>query len=156
MMNLNARVRNQVGVAFVLAVAAVLAASSAAMADGKKARVTVEATGLRSAKGVVRCALFASAQGFPTDGERAVRTTAPSIANGRATCTFEDVKPGTYAVVYLHDENNNGKMDTDVIGRPTEGRGASNDARGTLGPPKFDDAKFKHDGETTLRLKTEY
>jgi uncharacterized protein (DUF2141 family) len=42
----------------------------------------------------------------------------------------------------LHDENRNNEMDTNFLGIPIEGFGASNDARGFLSPPKYDDAKF--------------
>ena len=120
-------------------------------------RITVETNGLRNAKGVVRCSLWASANGFPKDPARAlVNVVAPAIANGRAVCVFDNIKPGTYAVGYIHDENNNGKMDTNFLGVPTEGYGASNDARGSMSPPKFDDAKFNHAGQTDLHLKTEY
>lgn len=120
-------------------------------------RITVEVNGLRNAKGVVRCSLFASANGFPSKPALSLMTiVAPPIANGHTTCTFDNVKPGTYAVGFLHDENNNGKMDSNFIGMPTEGYGASNNARGTMGPPKFDDAKFNHESQTTLRLTTAY
>lgn len=137
---------------FVLAVSAT--ASADPMPDG---RVMVDIYGLRNAKGVVRCSLFASDNGFPDKPERALKqTTAPVIVDGRAACAFDDVKPGTYAVGFLHDENGNGKMDTNFLGMPKEGYGASRDARGKMGPPKFADAKFEHTGKTSLRLKTEY
>jgi uncharacterized protein (DUF2141 family) len=134
---------------------------STALADEAPApatpRIVVEIGALRNAKGVVRCNLFASPDGFPKQPEKALMSAkAPSIANGRAVCTFENVKPGTYAVGYLHDENSNGKMDTNFLGIPTEGYGASNNARGSMGPPKWQDAKFTHDVQTTLRLRTEY
>jgi len=37
----------------------------------------------------------------------------------------------------VHDENSNGKMDTNFIGMPREGVGASNNAKGHMGPLKF-------------------
>lgn len=143
---------------FALSAAGVVVSGSNVLADDSPIpRITVEIDGLRNAKGVVRCSVFASADGFPSNPSRAAaRAVAPSIANGHATCTFDNVKPGTYAVGFLHDENANGKMDTNFFGAPTEGYGASNNARGSMGPPKFDDAKFVHKGLTTLRLKTEY
>jgi len=52
----------------------------------------------------------------------------------------------TVAVSVFHDENGNGKLDRNFIGMPKEGVGASNDAVGTLGPPKFDDARFSYKG----------
>ena len=34
-------------------------------------------------------------------------------------------------------------MDTNFLGMPKEGVGASNDAKGFMGPPKYQDAKFR-------------
>jgi len=39
------------------------------------------------------------------------------IEHGSATVTVSDLEPGTYAVVVLHDENQNGKMDKTLLGR---------------------------------------
>jgi len=47
-----------------------------------------------------------------------------------------------YAVSVFHDENYNGKLDTNLLGIPREGVGASNDARGNFRPPKFGAAAF--------------
>ena len=41
-----------------------------------------------------------------------------------------------------HDENGNGKLDTNFLGIPSEGVAASNDAKGTMGPPSYEKAKF--------------
>lgn len=40
-------------------------------------------------------------------------------------CSFpiENIKPGKYAVRYFHDENLNDVMDTNLLGKPTEGYG---------------------------------
>ncbi len=46
----------------------------------------------------------------------------------------------------MHDENGNGKLDKNFIGMPTEGYGASRAARGTMGPPKWEDAVFQFAG----------
>jgi uncharacterized protein (DUF2141 family) len=54
-----------------------------------------------------------------------------------------------------HDKNDNGKLDTDALGFPTEGFGFSNDARGTTGPPPFAKAAFDLGNETksvTIKL----
>jgi uncharacterized protein (DUF2141 family) len=53
------------------------------------------------------------------------------------------VPPGAYAIMLIDDENNNGKLDTNFLGIPSEGCGASNGAAGgPFGGPKWDDAKF--------------
>ena len=43
-------------------------------------------------------------------------------------------------------ENSNGKLDTSFMGIPHEGVGASNNAKGHFGPPKFDAAAFHFSG----------
>jgi uncharacterized protein (DUF2141 family) len=37
--------------------------------------------------------------------------------NGTVTTTFIDLAPGAYAVSTLHDENRNGNMDSDMLGK---------------------------------------
>jgi uncharacterized protein (DUF2141 family) len=107
-------------------------------------RVAVE--GLHSDKGQVLCELFSSADGFPKSGEKAVAQVKSTIASKHAQCEFAGIAPGTYAVALFHDENSNGKLDTNFLGIPREGTGASNDAKGRMGPPKFADAAFQFRG----------
>jgi uncharacterized protein (DUF2141 family) len=49
---------------------------------------------------------------------------------------------GEYAVAAFLDMNGNGKQDRNFLGIPKEPYGFSNDARGTVGPAKWRDAKF--------------
>jgi len=125
---------------------ALLGASSAlgdpAAAPSKLANITTELVGFRSNQGVARVALFRSADGFPGEPSKALRTAVASIAQRRARTIFSGLAPGTYAVSVLHDENNNGKLDTNWLGIPREGVGASNDARAMFGPPSFEAAKI--------------
>ena len=65
----------------------------------------------------------------------------------QARCDFQDIAPGTYALVVAHDENMNGKLDTDWIGVPTEGYGFSNDVKVWLSVPPFSAAGFPFDGK---------
>ena len=62
-------------------------------------------------------------------------------ASGAATVAFGDVDPGTYALVVLHDENENFKMDT-MLGIPKEGFGFSRNPVIRMGPPKYEQVKF--------------
>ena len=108
--------------------------------------IRVEITGLRSDKGQVLCALFSSPVGFPKNSGKAAARAKSEIAHQRAVCEFPGVTAGTYAVSVIHDENSNGKLDTNFLGIPREGVGASNNAKGHLGPPKFDAAAFQFPG----------
>jgi uncharacterized protein (DUF2141 family) len=108
--------------------------------------IHVEIGGLRNDKGQVLCDLYSSADGFPKNGDKAVAHAKAPISSAHAVCEFPDVKPGTYAVSVFHDENSNGKLDTNFMGMPREGVGASNKAKGHFGPPKFDAAAFRFSG----------
>lgn len=64
------------------------------------------------------------------------------IKGGKATLTFEDVAPGTYAIMAMHDANDNKQMDFEANGMPKESYGMSGNDM-TMGPPNFNMAKFE-------------
>jgi uncharacterized protein (DUF2141 family) len=96
----------------------------------------------------VACALFESPDGFPDEYLRAATNIMViKIRKAQARCDFEDIPPGTYAIAVIHDENTNGRLDTNVFGVPTEGYGFSKDAKGLIGVPSFPAASFVYDGQ---------
>jgi uncharacterized protein (DUF2141 family) len=143
-----------------LAVALVGAFSALAQTPGPAPAenvIHVEISGLRNDKGQMLCALFSSAEAFPKKPERALTRLTSRISGRQVTCDFTGVAPGTYAVSVVHDENSNGKMDTNFIGMPREGVGASNDAKGHMGPPKFSAASFRYEsGRLDLKIHVNY
>jgi len=119
--------------------------------------IDAEVVGLRNNKGQVFCALYASAEGFPKDSQKAIQRDRSSISEKKASCDFSGIEPGTYAVSVFHDENSNGKLDTNFLGIPREGVGASNDAKGHMGPPKFAAAQFLFSGgRLNLKITINY
>jgi uncharacterized protein (DUF2141 family) len=55
-----------------------------------------------------------------------------------------EMEEGNYAIMLVDDKDDDGKLDTNFIGMPTEGCGASNGASGgAFGGPKWKDAKFQ-------------
>ena len=139
-------------------IAIALLCAPAARSDGPTSnQIRVDILGLRNDHGTVNCLLFNSADGFPNDGDKAVQHMKSIIEHGRAACEFDEPRPGTYAIAFIHDENENGKLDTNFLGMPSEGVGASNDAKATFGQPKWDDAKFEHaPGLQDLELHAHY
>ncbi len=117
-------------------------------------RITVHS--LRNEKGVILLSLFQSEAGFPSDAAKAVKLVKAPINGNTTEIVLDNVPAGTYAISLMHDENNNGKMDTGTFGIPKEGYGASNDAKATLGPPSFSDAHFEHTQNTQLKIKMRY
>ena len=127
----------------------VICVVGAADANAPCPGIRVAVLNIRNSVGTVDCALFDSPSGFPADVLRsAMRLTAMKILNRTGRCDFADVPPGTYALVVLHDENMNGRVDYNWLGIPREGYGFSNDAKGALGAPSFKQAAFVYDGKT--------
>lgn len=62
-----------------------------------------------------------------------------SAARESYTCYLE---AGSYAVAAFHDINGNEKLDRKWSGFPAEPYGFSNNVRGTMGPPDFEDQLF--------------
>lgn len=114
--------------------------------------IHVTISNIRNTIGTVDCALFDSPNGFPRDVlHSAMRLVVMKVPNSEARCDFQGIPSGTYALVVLHDENMNGKIDTNWLGVPKEGYGFSNDAKAAFRAPSFTDASFVYDG-TTLDL----
>lgn len=119
--------------------------------------IHVDLSGFRNDKGQVSCSLYSSADGFPKKSEKAIAHVTSAISANHAVCEFSGVAQGRYAISAFHDENSNGKLDTNFIGMPREGVGASNDAKGHMGPPKYDAAAFQFSGgRADLKITIHY
>jgi uncharacterized protein (DUF2141 family) len=103
-------------------------------------------------KGSIRLALYSNTADFMKK-HQAVREVA--VSSKVVKVFFENLEPGEYAISCYHDVNDNKKLDANFMGIPREPYGFSNNARGTFGPPGFDDARFSVNGNTsiTVRLK---
>jgi uncharacterized protein (DUF2141 family) len=96
--------------------------------------IHVKVLNIGNRNGTVDCALFDSPEGFPRDFLfSAQNVMVIKVRSAEARCDFEAIPPGTYALAVIHDENSNGKLDTNWLGTPTEGYGFSNDAKAVLG-----------------------
>lgn len=121
-----------------LACAGLAAPMTASAAD--TASLTVTFTGLEP-KGVINLVLVNSAEGYGDKAAPVAMVQLPVNA-ASASRTFEGLAPGRYAVKAFHDVDGDGKMATNPFGIPTEPYGFSNNARGAMGPPKWEDAGF--------------
>jgi uncharacterized protein (DUF2141 family) len=117
--------------------------------------IVVQVATFRNTKGALVCRLFPDGRGFPNKATYVQQTSVP-IGAATGTCSFTRIKGGVYAVALFHDENGNGKLDTNFIGIPSEGVGVSNNATGSFGPPKWDDAKFLLRNNAALGITLRY
>ena len=126
-----------------------------ATASAVSASIDLAVTGLRSDKGDVLVCLSANPKYFPdcSDDKKARKL---KISAARAdTIQITGVKPGTYALALIHDENANGKMDLRLF-LPREGFGFSRNPKIGMGPPKFQSAQFTlgaDDARHAVRMK---
>ncbi|HZB90800.1 MAG TPA: DUF2141 domain-containing protein [Stellaceae bacterium] len=120
------------------------------------ARVIVTIDGLHSAKGNVFVALYSKPDEFP-DGDYSDQHIKVKASLTPITVVFDHLKPGLYAVGAYHDENANGRLDTNFIGYPVEGYALSNGIRAIISRPRFIDAAFSvPDGDKHVTLHIKY
>jgi uncharacterized protein (DUF2141 family) len=119
--------------------------SAVAEEDGLVSNVLEFETQNRNDAGVVRCGLFKE-QGWLKDAYRAAVV---KITKTTARCIFKDVPAGVYGVSAFHDEDSDGKLDTNIVGYPTEEYCSSNNARNMFSAPSWKDAKFRYKGGPT-------
>lgn len=121
--------------------------SSAAAEERLVLNVIEFKTQNRNDDGVVRCGLFKEA-GWLKD---AFRHSIVKINKTTALCVFKEVPAGVYGISAFHDEDNNGKLNTNLVGYPVEQYCASNNARNMFSAPSWKDAKFTYKGGTLRR-----
>lgn len=107
------------------------------------ATLTVTVSDIRSEVGSLNFAVYDDPDAWLGDDTIEQRSLVVSehMENGVITTTFE-LAPGDYAISVHHDDNDNGKMDTNFIGIPKEPTGLSNGAVPKFGPPKYKNAVF--------------
>jgi len=112
-------------------------------------RLNIEILELRNNNGNIMLQLFDSTQKVLTQ-EKCI------IIDNKSSFSVPNLRPGKYAVRYYHDENMNGKMETNLVGKPTEGYGFSNNVIGKFGPPPFVKWLFEVTGDKKIILKPTY
>ncbi|MEO1031301.1 MAG: DUF2141 domain-containing protein [Bacteroidota bacterium] len=105
--------------------------------------ITVTIDNVTSDEGKVLMSLHTSETFMKGNGVMDAET---EIKDGKVTIKFENVLPGEYAILAMHDANDNKRMDFQENGMPKESFGISNNVM-AMGPPQYDDAKFKVEDE---------
>lgn len=110
-------------------------------------RATVH--GVKPGVGILHCSLFNSATHFPGPSPIIGGHVAAPASADSMPCSYEQLPAGDYAISTFQDEDNNGVLDTNAFGQPTEGYGATNNNLPALSPPTFADSQIHvADGNT--------
>lgn len=115
----------------------------------QQAKITVKVKGIAEVKGMMSIALFSSEKEYSSKDTYTLAERV-QITSTEFSFTFPEVPSGVYAVKIYHDVNSDEELDTNWIGMPKEPFGFSNDAKGRMGPPSFEAASFKAQGDTKL------
>lgn len=106
--------------------------------------LTVQVDGFRNGKGVIGGAVFKTLAGWPEDDNRAfARMAVPVGNNSQVVLTFPDIPPGRYAIVVLHDENSNHRLDRNIFRVPREGFGFANNPHVGLSAPSWQESSVQ-------------
>lgn len=136
--------------------ALILTGAQAPAPVANSADLQVQLSGLRSAKGVVHLCLTSDQMRFLKCKESGT-TIARTIPAGEAQALdLGMIKPGNYALLIVHDENGNGKLDM-MMGIPREGFGFSNNPAMRPRAPKWDEIRFSMPARpTTQSIRIRY
>lgn len=102
--------------------------------------VELQISGIKKVKGVLLIAFFSDEKSFL---KSPVMSKKVPITATEMFVTIESPSEGPFALSIIVDENENGKLDTNMIGIPTEGFGFGNNASARFGPPHFKDTLIK-------------
>lgn len=113
----------------------------------------VKVTNIRSAKGKIMLALYRQPNGFPDSPEKAFLLRTLPAQKGALQVALPNVPPGTYALAIFHDANDDGKLNTNLLGIPKEDYGFSNQARPGFRAPTFSEASIKISGNSAHEVE---
>ena len=134
----------------ILTIAILFTGISSSNAQQEMFNLTVNVAGLDSDNGILLIGIYNTKESFL---KKPLKSDIIKIMDKKAIVTFKNIPKGEYAVSFVHDENDNKKMDTNFFGIPKEDYGCSNNARGFMGPPKYEDAKFQLIENKTIDIK---
>lgn len=133
-------------------IAATLSAALSLTAIAHAATLTVEINGISAASGILSAKVAASADEHDGKVKHTAGERVNVSAKGTVTLHFANLAPGNYAISVMHDENGNGKLDSNILGIPKEAYGFSNNPR-VMRKPTYDEAKFElGSSDKTVRI----
>ena len=75
-----------------------------------------------------------------------------TIKGRKVVFQFAPIENGFFAVKVFHDANENGKLDTNLLGVPKEKWGVSNNVKANLGPPDFKKMLFEVKNDIQIHI----
>lgn len=113
-------------------------------------------TNLANKTGKLYIGWYANAESYKAKNKAAISRVVEVSESKEVSIAFEHVPPGMYAIAIFFDENNNGKMDTNLLGIPKEKYGFSNNVFPLMRAASYKEASFpvtEKEASLTIHLK---
>lgn len=119
--------------------------------DAVSSELKVTITDIEEHEGTLMVVLYDDKKAFDGSG-KPIKLSKVKVDKSEHQMTFDDLAQGTYAIKLFHDANDNGKLDKNFLGIPSEGYGFSNNG-GAYGPSSFADAAFVVTEQTEISIR---
>jgi uncharacterized protein (DUF2141 family) len=126
-------------ITFLLCISVVTATAESTNTPGNVLTVTVN--GIAHTNGTIRLALWNSPKTY-TDASKALYKSEKVPVVPSVTFVITNLPNGIYTFGVYHDANGNKQMDKNLLGKPVERYGISNNAHGMFGPAHYNKAQF--------------
>ncbi len=113
--------------------------------------IFVQVNNVSSDKGQVNVAVYDS-EDFFLKFDGVVKAKSAPAQIGTVNLTLENLPAGDYALAIFHDKNGNDILDTNWLGIPKEKVAFSKSKMKTFGPPKYEECRFKVEGDTEISI----
>lgn len=116
--------------------------STSLFALNQEGNLSVKVVGFENNKGQFIIKIFRREDDL--FGDQAYRESKGKIKDQQGEITFENLAYGSYSIMAIHDEDNNGIMNHNFLGLPTENFAFSNDWNFSIfsGKPTFEKTSF--------------
>jgi len=116
----------------------------------QNAEIKLVVKGISVGKGTMSIGMYNNEEDYSSKDGKYYFATTDVVDSTYFECIIKNVEAGNYAIKIYHDVDSNGELNTNWMGMPKEPFGFSNDAKGTFGPPKFEDAVFELNGDKEI------
>ena len=114
-----------------------------------KPEIQIKIQNVKQSKGPLRIAFFRKGSNFPKDEALSYAKEVKPTKLGDLQLSWGDIPFGEYAIAIYQDINNNGVLDKNVFGYPSEPFGFSKNFKPRFSAPDFDDCKITFSGSNS-------
>jgi uncharacterized protein (DUF2141 family) len=122
---------------------AALASLDLQASSGRRGDLIVRFVGFTNHEGELGAYIVNRADQFLSKKRKPMKLVRRRIDGEEVVWVIRNLQFGNYAIAAFHDQNNNNHYDLSSLGIPQEAYGFSNNVRGRLSAPSFEDASFK-------------